>query len=40
MYKHTLRINGEYLAKAQAVPVNASAPGNSGPIRAQHAGRA
>lgn len=36
MYKNILRVNGEYLAKAQALPVNTSAPGNGGPIRAHN----
>lgn len=30
MYKHTLKFHGEYLAKAQALPQNASADGNGG----------
>ena len=36
MYKNILRVNGDYLAKAQALPVNTSAPGNGGPIRAHN----
>lgn len=36
MYGHKLRVNGEYLAKGQVVPVNTSTPGNSGPIRAHN----
>lgn len=28
MYKHTLSVDGEYLAKEQALPLNASADGN------------
>lgn len=34
MYKHTLRVNGEYLAKAQPLPSNANAVGNGGSIKA------
>ncbi|MCG8531050.1 MAG: hypothetical protein MI749_10325 [Desulfovibrionales bacterium] len=34
MYKHTLRVNGEYLAKAQALPKNASSTGNGGTVAA------
>ena len=36
MYNQKLRVNGEYLAKAQTVPVNTTAAGNSGPIRADN----
>ncbi|MEW5775137.1 MAG: hypothetical protein AB1916_16590, partial [Thermodesulfobacteriota bacterium] len=28
MYKHTLSVDGEYLAKDQALPLNAAADGN------------
>ena len=34
MYKHTLRVNGEYLAKAQTLPSNANTVGNGGSIKA------
>lgn len=34
MYKHTLRVNGEYLAKAQTLPSNTNAVGNGGSIKA------
>ncbi|SIO36834.1 hypothetical protein [Halodesulfovibrio marinisediminis] len=34
MYKHTLRVNGEYLAKAQTLPANSSSVGNGGSIKA------
>ncbi|MEZ0575447.1 hypothetical protein [Halodesulfovibrio aestuarii] len=34
MYKHTLRVNGEYLAKAQTLPSNSGVVGNGGSIKA------
>jgi len=34
MYKHTLRVNGEYLAKAQTLPASADAVGNGGSNKA------
>lgn len=34
MYKHTLRVNGEYLAKAQTFPANTNAIGNGGSNKA------
>lgn len=34
MYKHTLRVNGEYLAKAQALPSNTNVVGNGGSVKA------
>ncbi len=30
MYKHTLSVDGQYLAKEQSLPQNASADGNGG----------
>ena len=34
MYKHTLRVNGEYLAKEQALPANINVLGNGGALKA------
>jgi len=34
MYKHTLKVHGEYLAKEQLIPSNTSVKGNSGSVKA------
>lgn len=36
MYKHRQRVYNEYLAQAQAIPVNTTTAGNKGPVKAHN----